>query len=125
VPTSLWPILPSCPYIEGFLRERAFKEFVRQYTQKGEERRCSAFLRIASPPDLSGAIGIPSLSLFSARHQVAHDGTTTATERDIKWFNHLADEAIFAALEWIASHPAASITDLDNEIDAAALRTTT
>jgi hypothetical protein len=116
---------PSCPYIEGFLRERAFKEFVRQYTQKGEEWRCSAFLRIASPPDLSGAIGTPSLSLFSARHQVAHDGTTTATERDIKWFNHLADEAIFAALEWIASHPAASITDLDNEIDAAALRTTT
>jgi hypothetical protein len=115
---------PSCPYIKGFPREKAFKEFVRQYTQKGEEWRCSAFLQIACPPDLSGAIGTPSLSLFSARHQVAHDGTTIATERDIKWFNHFADEAIFAALEWFASHPAASITDLDDEIDAAASRST-
>lgn len=115
---------PSCPYIKGFPREKAFREFVRQYTQKGEDWRCSAFLRIACPPDLSGAIGTPSQSLFSARHQVAHDGTTTATERDIKWFNHFADEAIFAALEWFASHPAASITDLDHEIDTAASRST-
>jgi hypothetical protein len=110
----------SCPYIKGFPRDRAFREFVRQYIQKGEDWRCSAFLRIACPPDLSGAIGTPSQSLFSARHQVAHDGTTAATERDIKWFNHFADEAIFAALEWFASHPTASITDLDQEIDTVA-----
>jgi hypothetical protein len=115
----------SCPYIKGFPTEKALKEFVRQYTQRGEEWRCSAFLRIASPPDLSGAIGTPSLSLFSARHQVAHDGITAATERDIKWFNHIVDEATFAALEWFASHPAGSITDLDDEIDAAASRSTT
>jgi hypothetical protein len=37
----------------------------------------------------------------------------------MKWFAHFADEAIFAALGWFAQHPAASITDLDDEIDAA------
>jgi hypothetical protein len=115
----------SCPYIEGLPTEKALKEFVRRYTQKGEEWRCSAFLRIASPPDLRGAVVTPSLSLFTARHEVAHDGTTTATERDIKWFNHFVDEAILAALEWFASHPAGSITDLDDEIDVAASRSTT
>jgi hypothetical protein len=115
----------SCPYIEGFPTEKALKEFVRQYTQKGEEWRCSAFLRIASPLELRGAVVTPSLSLFTARHEVAHDGTTTATERDIKWFNHFVDEAILAALEWFASHPAGSITDLDDEIDVAASRSTT
>jgi hypothetical protein len=114
----------SCRYIKGFPTERDFREFVRQYTQKGEDWRCSAFLRIACPAEFDGAIDTPSLALFSARHQVAHDGTTTATERDIKWFNHFADEALFAALEWFAAHPAASITDLDDEIDAAASKST-
>ena len=115
---------PSCAYIEGFPTEKALNEFARQSIQKGEEWRCSAFLRIACPPELSGAVVTPSLSLFSARHQVAHDGTTTATERDIKWFNHFADEATFAALEWFAAHPAASIADLDDEIHTAASRST-
>ena len=115
---------PACRYIKGFPTQRDFREFVRQYTQKGEDWRCSAFLRIACPAEFDGAIDTPSLALFSARHQVAHDGTTTATERDIKWFTHFADEALFAALEWFAVHPAASITDLDDEIDAAASRST-
>jgi hypothetical protein len=115
---------PPCPYINGFPTERAFREFVHQYTQKGEDWRCSAFLRIACPVDFDGAVSPPSMSLFSARHQVAHDGMTTATERDIKWFNHFADQAMFAALEWCAAHPAASITGLDDEIDAAASSST-
>jgi hypothetical protein len=114
----------SCPYIKGFPTERAIREFVRQYTQKGEDWRCSAFLRIACPVDFEGAVRPPSLSLFSARHQVAHDGMTSATERDIKWFNHFADQAMFAVLEWCAAHSAASITDLDDEIDAAASSST-
>jgi hypothetical protein len=111
---------PPCPYINGFPSEKALVELARQSSRKGEEWRCTWYLKYACPDALAGATSSPSL--FSARHEVAHEGATTASERDIRMIRYFADEAIFAALNWFAQHPGGSITDLDAEIDAAAAR---
>jgi hypothetical protein len=111
----------SCPYIEG-LGKKALVEILSQAAQKGQEWRCTWFLRYSCPDELAEAIG-SNPSLFSARHQVAHEGVTTASDSDMKWFAYFADQAIFAALGWFAQHPTASITDLDDEIDAASATT--
>jgi hypothetical protein len=110
----------SCPYIEG-LGKKALVEVLSQAAQKGQEWGCTWFLRYSCPDELAEAVGNPSL--FSARHEVAHEGVTTASDSDMKWFAYFADQAIFAALGWFAQHPTASITDLDDEIDAAAATT--
>jgi hypothetical protein len=111
---------PSCPYIQGFGRAKALVDLARRMSWNGEEWRCSAFLEIARPPDLDVALRRPSL--FGARHEVAHQGITTASDSEIRWLRHTADWVIFAALGWFAAHPTASIADLDAEIDAAATR---
>jgi len=107
----------SCPYIEG-LGKKALVGVLGQADKKGQEWRCTWFLKYTYPDDLAEAVGGPSL--FSARNEVAHEGVTTASDSDMKWFAYFADQAIFAALGWFAQHPKASITDLDDEIDAAA-----
>jgi hypothetical protein len=105
-----------CPYIQGLRTEKALIELARQSDQKGQDWRCTWFLRFACPDDLVAAIGRPSL--FGARNEVAHEGVTTVSEKNVRLLGHFADEAIFAALGWFAQHPTASITDLDDEIDA-------
>jgi hypothetical protein len=111
---------PPCPYITGFRSENALVEHARQSSGKGEEWRCTWFLKYACPDALVEATS--SRALFSTRHEVAHEGATTASGRDIRMIRYFADEAIFAALDWFAQHPGGSITDLDAEIDAAASR---
>jgi hypothetical protein len=118
VPCAVWPIVATMTYIKGFPSEKALGELARQSIRKGEEWRCMWFLKYACPDALVGMISSPSL--FRARHEVAHEGATTASDRDIRMIRSFADEAILAALDWFALHPSGSITDLDAEIDAAA-----
>jgi len=84
--------------------------------EQGKEWRCSAFLHIAAPTEVVELLRHPPL--FTARNEVAHEGQTSLTEKEIRRLRHLTDSVVMDVLYWFAAHPDASTADLDKEIES-------
>lgn len=114
---------PECPFINGFKNMKAVVQHAEEHSQKGEGSwQCSTFLHVGCPNQLVPYIH--KTPIFTARNEIAHEGVTSLTNREINNLRWRADRAVSAGLQWFAEHPEASVDDLDAEIEAALDRNT-
>lgn len=105
-----------CPYLATDRDMGALGQELLATQKRGEEWRCSAYLRIAAPEAAVAALTDPPL--FHARNQAAHEGRVDLTEQQVKRLVWNAERTVMAALRWFATSNA-DLAGLDNLIAAA------
>ena len=108
-----------CPYSKPGARSlRALFNDLAALADNGQEWRCSAFLDLVAPEDVTHALEFPPL--FAARNQIAHEGAMNADKRTMSHLLWVTDRALNVGLSWLADNPDKSWTDLDRELAARA-----
>ena len=101
-----------CPYLSTDRGMGVLVQELLTIQQRGEEWRCSAYLRIAAPDAAVAALKDPPL--FHARNQAAHEGRVGLTEPQVNRLVWNAERTVMAALRWFATSNAdlATLDDL-------------